>query len=139
MQQELDDLLCGRYPKIFAQRVLPADGTMARGFEGIGDGWFVLIDTLCAVLQYETDCSGAPQVVAQQVKYKMGGLRFATFEASESQRGAIALAVALSERTCEACGSTVLGNFPFAHDGGSNCHVEERDGQDPRPGRDGPG
>lgn len=57
MNQELDDLLCSRYPKIFARRQAK-DSTMHYGF-CCGDGWFNLIDGLCTSLQFMTDERGA--------------------------------------------------------------------------------
>lgn len=70
MNQENDAKLCEKYPKIF---VTESHG----GPWGIstGDGWYPLIEALCAALQRETD-KGAPQVVATDVKDKHGELRF---------------------------------------------------------------
>ncbi|MHB8919415.1 MAG: hypothetical protein ACYC3N_00070 [Halothiobacillus sp.] len=106
MNQELDDLLCASYPKIFARRHAK-DSTMQYGF-CCGDGWFNLIDSLCTSLQYMTDERGAPQPVASQVKEKFGQLRFymtcGEFEATEAQISVIELAGILSARTCEECG-----------------------------------
>lgn len=76
---------------------------MGRGFE-VGDGWYPLIDLLCRALQQETGCRGAPQVVACQVKEKLGSLRFRVRHASERQRAMIALAEAVSTRVCDVCG-----------------------------------
>ena len=79
---------------------------MCRGF-ACDDGWFELIDTLCASLQFETDHNDAPQIVASQVKEKFGELRFyvaGTPLCSERQLGMIALATAMSRRICEGCG-----------------------------------
>lgn len=57
MRQELDDLLCKQYPKIFAQRHgKPSDTAMCWGFD-IGDGWYNLVDTLCQSIQREIDWS----------------------------------------------------------------------------------
>ena len=68
MKKELDALLCSRYPLIFADRHAPmTQSCMYWGFS-CGDGWFDLIDTLCARLQFATDHNKAPQVVATQVK-----------------------------------------------------------------------
>lgn len=69
-----------------------------------GDGWFALLDTLCTRLQFETDHNGAPQVVAVQVKQKLGALRVHVSGANEFQRGLLALAADLSLRICEECG-----------------------------------
>ena len=76
MNKELDDALCIKYPKIFAQRNWPMTETcMCWGFE-CGDGWYDLIDTLCHSIQTYLDAHELPQVVATQVKSKFGELRF---------------------------------------------------------------
>lgn len=96
MDPKLDEVLCERYPLIFAERHGdPTTTAMCRGFE-VDDGWFTLIDTRCRELQRETDERGAPQIVARQVKEKMGDLRFHVAEASERQRAMIDFALALS-------------------------------------------
>lgn len=116
MRQELDDLLCLQYPLIFAQRSMKDSG-MSQGFT-CGDGWFALIDALCECLQFDIDHNGGPQVVAVQVKEKLGSLRFYARPASERQRGMIDLAVAMSTRLCDVCGATVDGNVCSHQDTG---------------------
>ena len=104
MRKELDDLLCERYPLIFAERNLSMqESCMYWGF-ACDDGWFTLIDTLCAKLQAHTDLNGAPQVVATQVKEKYGELRFYVQAADKYQHGMIAFATAMSAQLCEKCG-----------------------------------
>ena len=104
MKKELDELLCTRYPLIFAERRRPiTESCMGFGFS-CGDGWFTLIDTLCARLQFETDRNGAPQVVATQVKEKFGGLRIYVRSATDQQSGMIDMAESLSAHICEVCG-----------------------------------
>ena len=105
MSPDLDHALCERYPSIFVERFLPMKQTaMCRGIE-CNDGWYTLIDTLCAGLQDETTNGNAPQVVATQVKAKYGGLRFYVHNASDRQKAMIELAQHLSQRTCEICGA----------------------------------
>ncbi len=106
MKKELDDLLCQRYPAIFAQRnYSPNISGIGRGFE-CGDGWFDLIDALCECLQFWTDHNnGEPQVVVRQVKQKFGTLRFYCKGVNERQRGMIDMAVTMSNRICEECGA----------------------------------
>lgn len=106
MNQELDDALCAKYPSIFSERHgSPQDTSMCWGFE-CGNGWYILIDTLCAELQAETERNGAPQVIAKQVKAKFGSLRFYSNPGlSERQHAMIDFASALSQRTCEICGA----------------------------------
>ena len=97
--------LFGRYPQIFAERALPDTETaMCRGIE-CGDGWFHLIDALCARLQWDTDHEDGPQAVATQVKEKFGTLRFRVRGATERQHGMLDLATELSGRICDQCGA----------------------------------
>jgi hypothetical protein len=104
MNPENDALLCERYPRIFAKRrASPSVSLMAFGFE-CGDGWFEIVDKLCAQLQAISDREGAPQLVATQVKEKFGTLHFYTSDATEEHMTAIAAAQRDSARTCELCG-----------------------------------
>ena len=101
MSPHLADDLYARYPKIFADRHLPANQScMPRGI-ATGDGWFFLIDALCTVLQWEADHGATPQPVATQVKEKRGSLRLRLRQPSERQRGMLALALEVSTRLCE--------------------------------------
>ena len=76
MKQELEDKLIKKYPEIFKDCDKSArESCMAWGLE-VGDGWYDLIDRLCASLQWDTDRNWYPQVVAEQVKEKYGGLCF---------------------------------------------------------------
>ena len=57
MRQELDQLLCERYPKIFANRHADMKTTaMCWGFSH-GDGWFNIVDTLCWFLYRKYDAA----------------------------------------------------------------------------------
>ena len=59
MNPQLDEQLCARHPRIFAERQGdPLASAMPRGFE-CGDGWYALVDALCSSLQRETDDCGA--------------------------------------------------------------------------------
>lgn len=103
MTPELDRLLCTRYSLIFAERHLSARETcMCWSFPG--DGWFSLIDTLCAELQVLTERHGEPQIVVTQVKEKFGRLRFLVHEASPAQHHVIAATERMSASICEVCG-----------------------------------
>lgn len=98
MHPDLDTALCNRWPLIFSERHYDKERTaMCWGF-ACGDGWYGLIDGLCAALQSETDQEGAPQVVAMQVKEKFGSLRFRVRSASDRQRAMIRAADFISER-----------------------------------------
>jgi hypothetical protein len=57
MNEKLDAELCAKYPKMFAERNLPMTETcMCWGFTH-GDGWFNIIDALCANIQSHIDYS----------------------------------------------------------------------------------
>jgi hypothetical protein len=104
MKKELNVLLCQRYPLIFSERRCSIkESCMGWGF-ACGDGWFDLIDALCARLQFWTDRNGAPQVTATQVKEKWGALHFHPRGASQEQWGMVWMAEAMSSRICEQCG-----------------------------------
>ncbi len=93
MKQEHNQQLFDRYPKIFEHR----EQLWCR------DGWFDLIDALCARLQEVSDRTGS-QVVARQVKEKVGVLRFCASEGTTEHADAIEEAEQASLHICEVCG-----------------------------------
>lgn len=104
MRQELDDLLCQRYPDIFIDR--HADRTitgMCWGF-CIDDGWFDLIDGLCTAITTQVAAGISPPVVARQVKEKTGRLRFHFRGGNEETRRLVRDAEDRSEEICGTCG-----------------------------------
>lgn len=105
MRQELDDLLCQRYPDIFADRHKKAiyETSMRWGFT-CGDGWFNLIDRLCADISTQVMNGSMPPVVARQVKEKFGTLRFHFRGGNSATRALIEQARDESERICSECG-----------------------------------
>jgi hypothetical protein len=55
MREELDKALCAKYPKIFKNRYADMRTTaMCWGFEH-GDGWYNIIDMMCANIQNHID------------------------------------------------------------------------------------
>ena len=97
MRKDLEDSLFEQHEKILGQcdyRELC-----------IGDGWFVLVDTLCLGLQHLTDSGAGPQVRALQVKQKFGELCSYAEGADYFQAGMIHMSSLISMRTCEVCGS----------------------------------
>ena len=111
MKQELDQKLCEKYPKIFANRYADETTTaMCWGFE-CRDGWYQLIDTLCDTIQSYIDRNkkynniDTPQVTAIQVKEKFGTLRFYYDGGDDVIRGMVWLAENLSAEICENCGN----------------------------------
>ena len=122
MNQELDEQLCAKYPKIFVNRNADMRTTaMCWGFE-CGDGWYNIIDKLCGNIQSHIDWSIKnnawdlekdtknvrsiiPQVVAVQVKEKFGSLRFYYDGGDDYIRGLSVMAESMSMVTCETCGA----------------------------------
>jgi hypothetical protein len=103
MQKALDDILCQRYPILYAARNDNAQSTaMCWGFQ-VGDGWFGIIDALSEALLALAHADGDPCPVAQQVKQKFGSLRF-HIDAPNKYRVALELAEELSRRVCEVSG-----------------------------------
>jgi hypothetical protein len=111
MKKELDDLLCSKYPKLFVERNMPMSQTaMCWGFS-CGDGWFNIIDKLCANIQSHIDWKNkkeevVSQVVVKQVKEKFGTLRFYISGGDEYIHGLVSMAESMSSVTCESCGSS---------------------------------
>ena len=118
MKEELDKKLCEKYPKIFKNRRGSMQETcMYWGFSH-GDGWYDIVDSLCASIQNhinskryqfremsQEDFDEEHQVVAAQVKEKFGGLRFYVDGGDDWVYGAITMAESISYRTCEVCGA----------------------------------
>ena len=116
MKQELDELLCAKYPKIFKDRHGDMRETlMCWGFE-CGDGWYNTINLLCANIQHHVDWKqeqkekynrgeGCSQVVAVQIKEKFGTLRFYYNGGDDTIDGMVRMAESMSAVTCEECGA----------------------------------
>ena len=133
MKNELDEALVAKYPKIFKYRHAPMTHTaMCWGFE-CGDGWFNILDQLMSNIQHHIDWKEKqrnwavtfnskakpeefrevheliPQVTLDQVKEKLGTLRFYYTGGDEYIRGMVTMAEAMSGTTCETCGN--VGKF----------------------------
>ena len=105
MDQELQNKLYEKYPKLFKQKDLPATQTcMCWGIE-TGPGWYWIIDNLCDCIQSYIDANKKEQVEVVQVKQKFGGLRFYVTHSDRLIDGMIWLAEHYSYDTCEKCGS----------------------------------
>ena len=94
--------LCSKYPKMVPEKSLMAPFAYW-GFE-CNDGWYELIDELCADLQTLTD-QGHPQLKMMQVKEKFGALRFNAPGGSDAQKSLIRAAQQKSLTICELCGN----------------------------------
>jgi len=110
MRQELDKLLCEKYPKMMVNRNLPMTETcMCWGFD-CGDGWFNILNQLMGNIQHHIDWKNrngevVQQVTLDQVKEKFGTLRFYYTGGDEYIHGMVAMAEAMSGVTCEGCGN----------------------------------
>lgn len=104
MKRVLKDALSGRYPRIFVGK--------HGGFD-TGDGWYNLLDLLSARIQAHVDAGKCPQVEAEQVKEKYGGLRFYYTGGDATVHALVGFAEDLSERTCETCGAPGTPNDEY--------------------------
>lgn len=85
------------YPKMFAKKY---------GGLTIGQGWWNMINELCAVIQKHIDHNkDCPQVVIEQIKEKFGGLRFYYQGGDDFIHGAVWFAETMSANMCEECGA----------------------------------
>ena len=118
MKQELDQLLCEKYPKLMVNRNKPMIQTcMCWGFE-CGDGWFNILDQLMSNIQHHIDWNNknfekgytqykqVPQVTLDQVKEKFGTLRFYYTGGDDVIDGMVRMAESMSGVTCEECGNS---------------------------------
>ena len=117
MKQELDKLLCERYPKMMINRNKSMmETTMCWGFE-CGDGWYNILNLLMSNIQHYTDWNNknfekgytqykqVPQVTLDQVKEKFGTLRFYYTGGDEHISGMVRMAESMSGVICEECGN----------------------------------
>ena len=115
MNQNLDNYLVQKYPKIFINRYEDMTRTaMCWGFEH-NDGWFWLLDQLCGSIQnyidsnnkYMSEDKQISQVIATQVKEKYGTLNFYYSGGDEHIHGIVSLAEHMSSNICEFCGTNI--------------------------------
>ena len=93
-----------RFPKMFSH---PYGGF------AVGEGWWPIIESLCANIQSHTDWWNknhekhpvVEQVVVAQIKEKFGGLRFYYDGGDDTIRGMVRMAEAWADRSCEECGA----------------------------------
>jgi hypothetical protein len=110
MKQELDALLCEKYPKMMVNRNKDMKETcMCWGFE-CGDGWYNILDLLMGSIQHHIDWKNrkgevVPQVTLDQVKEKFGTLRFYYTGGDDYISGLVSMAESMSGCTCESCGN----------------------------------
>jgi hypothetical protein len=110
MKQELDKLLCEKYPKMMVNRNKDMKETcMCWGFE-CGDGWYNILNQLMGNIQHHIDWKNrngevVPQVTLDQVKEKFGTLRFYYSGGDDIIDGMVRMAESMSGVTCEGCGN----------------------------------
>ena len=117
MRQELDKLLCEKYPKMMVNRNKDMKETcMCWGFE-CGDGWFNILDQLMSNIQHHIDWNNknfekgytqykqVSQVTLDQVKEKFGTLRFYYTGGDDEISGMVRMAESMSSVVCEECGA----------------------------------
>lgn len=128
MREELDKLLCEKYPKMMVNRNLPMTETcMCWGFD-CGNGWFNILNQLMGNIQHHIDWKEkqrnwaiewnkehpnelrevpelVPQVTLDQVKEKFGTLRFYYTGGDDIIDGMVRMAESMSGVTCESCGN----------------------------------
>ena len=92
------------YPDIFPRRFARFIETGIARFDCC-DGWFALLDELCAALQLMNH--RGRQVVIHRAYTKHGGLRLDVGQADDRQQAIIDFAENMSERICEACAATL--------------------------------
>ena len=117
MKQELDTLLCERYPKLMVNRNLPMQETcMCWGFD-CGDGWFNILDQLMGNIQHHIDWKNkkeevVAQVTLDQVKEKFGTLRFYYTGGDDVIDGMVRMAESMSGVICEECSAPAKTHGP---------------------------
>ena len=95
--EEMQNYFPQVYPKIFSGKY---------GGIAVGKGWFDLLNQACRLIQSHLDWKkDVPQVTAEQVKEKFGGLRFYVQGGDEYTQGIIAMAEQMSMMLCEECGA----------------------------------
>ena len=117
MKQELDKLLCEKYPKMMVNRDKPMMETcMCWGFD-CGDGWFPILDQLMGNIQHHIDWRNkkgevVPQVTLDQVKEKFGTLRFYYSGGDDEISGMVRMAESMSSVMCEECSAPAETHGP---------------------------
>jgi len=108
MSPDLERRLVETYPKLFSGYGAPPDKLpMAFGFE-CDDGWFDLLDSLCAqltMLKSGAEDSEPLPLTALQVKEKYGTVRFYLGACTAEALILVDFAEAMSAKICEACGT----------------------------------
>jgi hypothetical protein len=102
--EEFEKRMEEKYPAMFSK---PYGGF------AVGEGWWPIIESLCANIQSHTDWWNknretrpvVEQVVVAQIKEKFGGLRFYYEGGDDKIRGMVRMAEAWADAVCEDCGT----------------------------------
>lgn len=97
----------------FAARMTERFPKMLDGKYGgfaVGEGWWPILESLCANIQSWIDWKNkqsevVPQVTVEQIKEKFGGLRFYYEGGDEHISGMVRMAEAWADHSCEECGA----------------------------------
>jgi len=85
MKQELDKLLCEKYPKMMVNRTKPMMETcMCWGFE-CGDGWFNILDQLMGNIQHHIDWKEKQRKWAIDYNYMAAQCKAGNFDLFEEE------------------------------------------------------
>ena len=126
MDQELQNNLFEKYPKLFSNRTKsPMESCMSWGCE-IGNGWYDLLSSVCwRIFQHEQNLSDRIRIRSKnnqendqsdlnyvpvkfdQIKEKIGGLRIYFSGGDDYVEGVIGMAEEMSYKICEECGNKV--------------------------------
>lgn len=114
MKSELQNKIFKKYPNIFKQKDLSMQETAMCWGISCGDGWYDLIDELCANIKNRVENVNRnnpnEEFICQavQVKEKYGGLRFYLYGGDDYICGLIAMAESMSYKTCSDCGNKAI-------------------------------
>lgn len=108
MHADLEAQLVAKYPALFSGKDKPiTENLMAFGCE-CGDGWFEILSNLCfEIQQHIKNGHYKPEQPYElfQIKEKFAGLRVYDNGHDDYIAGLIAMAEAMSYKTCETCGN----------------------------------
>lgn len=95
MKSENIDSLYQKYPNLFTEKCEIS----------CGDGWFTIIDTLCAKISFYLKKNPEITYTPKQIKEKFGELRFYGLGGDKPIHSMVYLTERLSNKVCEECGA----------------------------------
>jgi hypothetical protein len=102
---ELQNKLFEKYPDLFYQKNLDMTRTCMCWGVDTGDGWYDILDKMCAAIVAHQKHKKDLPVSFAQIKEKFGGLR-AYFDGGDDYvEGVVDMAERMSYVTCETCGA----------------------------------